>query len=93
MREFVSLLRSALPDLCFTMEHVLSDRDCVVVRWKMSGTLTGSLFDFPPSGKTGIVTGITIHRFMNGKAIEAWEEADMLGAFDQFGVLPSHTEF
>lgn len=89
LREFVTLIRTALPDAYFTIEDVLSDNDRVAVRWTMTGTLNGPLFGFPPNGKSGKVTGITIHRFLEGKAIEAWEEADMLGAFDQFGILPS----
>ena len=93
IREFVCMLRAAIPDIHFDVLDEIASQDRVVTRWKMQGTLLGSLFGFQPTGKIGFVTGITIHRVVNGKVMEAWEEADMLGAFDQFGIIPAIEDF
>jgi predicted ester cyclase len=37
----------------------------------------------PASGKTVHVTGITIMRIANGKAVEGWQNWDMLGMMQQ----------
>lgn len=89
IKTFVIMLKQAIPDAVFVIEDEIAVDDKVVIRWSMTGTLEGPLFGFPPTGKKGHVTGITIHRFGNGKTIESWEEADIIGAFDQFlGILP-----
>jgi predicted ester cyclase len=31
---------------------------------------------------------ITIYRIVNGKIVEVWEEADILGMMQQLGVIP-----
>jgi predicted ester cyclase len=93
IREFVCMLRAAIPDMHFLVQDEIVSGDRVVTRWEMRGTLLGPLFGFQPTGKIGYVTGITIHRVVNGKVVEAWEEADMLGAFDQFGIIPGIDDF
>jgi steroid delta-isomerase-like uncharacterized protein len=88
IRETVRTLRDAVPDVRFEILDAVSSGDKVVTRWKMTGTMTGSMYGFPPTGIFGHVTGITIHRIHNGRVAEAWEEADMLGAFNNFGIMP-----
>jgi predicted ester cyclase len=90
--EFVTMLRAAIPDIHFEILDEIASGDKVVTRWRLRGTLLGPLFGFQATGKTGTATGITIHRVAEGKVIETWEEADMLGAFDQFGIIPAVNE-
>lgn len=92
MRRFVTALLHAFPDIHFEILDELAEADRVITRWIMSATLRGELFGFPPTGKAGVLTGITIHRIGDGKLAEAWEEADMLGAFAQFGITSTSTE-
>jgi predicted ester cyclase len=89
VKRFLSDLLSAMPDLRFEVQDQIAERDLVVTRWRLSGTMKGSLFGFPPTGKSGTITGININRIRDGKAIEAWIELDMLGAMHQFGIIPS----
>jgi predicted ester cyclase len=42
----------------------------------------------PPTGKVVTATAILISRFAGGKCVEDWEEADMLGLFQQLGAIP-----
>jgi predicted ester cyclase len=42
-----------------------------------------------PTGKRSTVTGISIERYKDGKAAEAWNNWDTLGMLQQLGVVPT----
>ena len=80
---------AAFPDLRYTVDDVISEGDQVMSRWTARGTHTGQLMDIPPTGKPVTINGISVDRVVNGKMVEGWTEFDMLGMFQQLGVLPS----
>jgi predicted ester cyclase len=41
-----------------------------------------------PTGNRVRVTGIDIDRLVEGKIVEHWSEADLLGMMQQLGVIP-----
>jgi len=43
----------------------------------------------PPSGKRVTITGISITRIANGKAVEDWVNFDTLGMLQQIGAIPT----
>jgi steroid delta-isomerase-like uncharacterized protein len=88
MRQLVNLYRSAFPDLHFTIEDQVAEGDTVVSRWIASGTHKGELMGIPPTGRQASVTGITIHRMVNGKIVEDWVNFDTLGMMQQLGIIP-----
>jgi hypothetical protein len=47
----------------------------------------GEFQGIPPTGKELSVTGTDIYRIVDGKIVEPWVEADMLGLMQQLGVL------
>jgi predicted ester cyclase len=61
----------------------------VATRFTLRGTHQGPFFGIPPTGKQVHVTGITIHRIVNGKIVEQRVEMDMLGLMQQLGVIPA----
>jgi predicted ester cyclase len=71
-----------------TVEDYLAEGDTVVSRWTGRGTHTGDLMGIAPTGEQVTVTGISIQRIANGKIVEAWSTYDMLGMFQQLGVVP-----
>ena len=81
--------RSAFPDLHFTIEDIIGEGDTVAVRQTGRGTHQGELFGIPPTGKQLTVTGMTCHKFVNGKPVENWVNADNLGMLQQLGVIPA----
>jgi steroid delta-isomerase-like uncharacterized protein len=87
-RQFVEIYLAAFPDLHFTIQDQFADGDKVATRWTGSGTQTGALMGIAPTGKRSTVTGITIDRYQNGKAVESWVNYDALGMFQQLGVIP-----
>lgn len=88
-KQFIKMFRTAFPDLRFTVDDVIAEGDKVVVRWTSTGTHKGQLMNFPPSGKKGTVTGMSIMRFdTKGKSLETWHQFDELGMLQQIGVMP-----
>ena len=68
---------------------MIAEGDKVVTRISAYGTQTGELFGIPPTGKQGSMSGIAIHRVVNGKIVEHWSEVDNLGVMQQLGVVPT----
>ena len=87
-KQFLMMLRSAFPDLSFTIEDQLSEGDRVITRWSARATHLGEFFGIPPSGKTGAMTGINIDRVEGGKVAECWSNSDDLGLLRQIGAIP-----
>jgi hypothetical protein len=52
VRQMVSYLRAAFPDLHFVLEDLLSDADRVAVRWTATGTQTGPFSSCSPPADT-----------------------------------------
>src|SRR5215208_6449007 len=92
LKQFVSMIRSALPDLRITLEEDIAEGDKVVSRWGAQGTHQGELMGIAPTGNEIAITGITIHRIEDGKIVEEWENWDALGLMQQIGAVPSPEE-
>ena len=89
LKQFVSMIRSALPNLHITLEDDVAEGEKVVSRWRAQGTHQGELMGIAPTGNEVRVTGITIHRIEDGKIVEEWENFDALGMMQQIGAIPS----
>src|SRR5215210_3208644 len=83
LKQFVSMIRSGLPDLRITLEDDIAEGDKVVSRWRAQGTQQGELMGIAPTGNEVAITGITIHRIEDGKIVEEWENWDALGLMQQ----------
>ena len=88
-KQFYATYRTAFPDIHFTIEDQIAEGETVVTRWTGTGTQHGSLMGIPPSGKRVSITGITISRYVNGKAVESWGSYDTLGMLQQIGAIPT----
>ena len=89
----IGMYRIAFPDSHVTYDDITGLGDKVVGRWSAAGTHTGKLPGIEqPTGKKINISGITIYRFSDGKIIEAWEQLDLLGMWQQLGVIkmPGH---
>jgi steroid delta-isomerase-like uncharacterized protein len=87
-KQFVEIYLAAFPDIHFTINDQFADGDMVATRWTGDGTHKGALMGIPATNKRAAVTGITIDRYQNGKAVESWTNYDTLGMFQQLGVVP-----
>ena len=89
LKQFISGLRSAFPDLRYDVEDEVAQGGKVALRVRASGTHRGELFGIPPSGKR--ITWMEIHmsRLADGMIAEHWVESDQLGLLRQMGAIPA----
>jgi steroid delta-isomerase-like uncharacterized protein len=81
-------LRTAFPDIHYTVEDLVAENDKVAVRWHWSGTHQAPFRAFPASHHKVTSTGAGIFRFRDGKIVAATLETDRLGFLQQVGVVP-----
>jgi predicted ester cyclase len=79
-RKLVAALRSAFPDLNFTLEDELAEGNKVATRWVMRGTQGTTKLD---------VSGMDIFLIENGKIREIWVNMDSLAQARQMGTVPA----
>jgi predicted ester cyclase len=91
-RRAIGMYRSAFPDSHVTYDEMIVAGDTVIGRWSATATHTGPLPGLEPTGTPIRISGITIYRFDDGQVVEAWEQLDMLGMWQQLGVFapPGH---
>jgi predicted ester cyclase len=87
-KQFYGWLRSAFPDLRYTVDDVIAEGDRVVVRWTWSCTHKGEFMGIAPTGKQASVTGMAIYRVASGKCVERWVELGLLTLVQQLGAAP-----
>ncbi len=84
----VGALRTAFPDLHYTIEDVIVGKDAVAVRATMTGTHRGDFFGVPPTGRAVKVSQMTIERFRDGRIVAHHRLTDDLSLMKQLGLLP-----
>jgi steroid delta-isomerase-like uncharacterized protein len=89
VKQFYQGLWQAFPDSRLTVEDLIAKDDKVVCRFVMSATHQGEFFGVPATGKPIRLPGITILRFVDGKCVERWSQADFLGVLQQIGAIPA----
>jgi steroid delta-isomerase-like uncharacterized protein len=89
-RGIVVGLRTAFPDIHYTIDEVVAEDDRVAVRWHWTGTHRAPFRAYPATGKAMTNTGTGIFRFRDGKIISAALETDRLGFLQQVGALPEN---
>ena len=75
----------AFPDLTFINEDTIVKGDKAVLRYTFRGTHEGEVEGIPATGKVIEFEGIEIVRIENGKIAESWENANILGFYQQLG--------
>ncbi len=88
-RQLIAMYRNAFPDLQITVEDQISEGDQVVNRIQVVGTHQGEFMGIAPTGRQFTITGIDWLRIADGKFVEHWAQADMLGLLQQLGAIPA----
>jgi predicted ester cyclase len=86
-KQFVTGFQAAIPGQ-FTIEDLIAEGDKVGARYTYRGTNQGQWRGVPPTGKAVTFTGTITYRIVDGKAVEAWQNADNLSVLRQLGILP-----
>jgi len=85
---WIATNRTAFPDFHVEVHDMITEGDEVACRWTITGTHKGNFSGVPPTGVQVTVTGMNIHRLVDGKIVEAWWSYDMLGLMQQLGAIP-----
>jgi predicted ester cyclase len=73
VRSFIEQIRTAYPDLDITIEEPeTAENGDVVTRWKGTGTHTGGIEDFEPTGASIEWWGQSVSRLSGGKIVAMW---------------------
>ena len=84
-KQFVTMFRTAFPDLKFTIEDQIAEGDMVVTRWTARGTHAGEFQGIPATGRAVRVAGTDIDRIVDGKTVDCWVHMDQFGLMQQLG--------
>jgi predicted ester cyclase len=76
MKQALTYYRSAFPALEATIDDIFAAGDRVALRWSSRGTHLGEWLGVPPTGQHGTMSGITIYRIAEGKAVEGWNSIE-----------------
>lgn len=92
LKQVISALRTAFPDLHFEIHDILAEGEIVAFRSTMTGTQAGSLrlgpAQIPPTGRHVTVAHMHFVRLVDGKGQELWHVWDVAGMLRQLGVTP-----
>ncbi|MBI3241882.1 MAG: ester cyclase [Chloroflexi bacterium] len=79
---------TAFPDSRMPYEAIIVDGDLVAIQHSFRGTHQAEFQGVPASGKPVVVHAIVMLKVQNGKVVEAWLNADILGLLTQIGAIP-----
>jgi steroid delta-isomerase-like uncharacterized protein len=85
----MSAFHDGFPDLNVTVDDLFGEGDKVVCRWTVRGRQERTFMGIPSSGRTIVVSAISVHRLADGRITESWVNFDALGMMQQLGVVPT----
>jgi steroid delta-isomerase-like uncharacterized protein len=86
--QILGMMRSAFPDINWTLQETITEGDKIVARFETRGTHDGPFMGVPPTGKKICMTALNIYRFENGKIVEERGQPDIFGLMVQIGAVP-----
>ena len=92
LKRHITMCRTAFPDLRFSLDDMIAERDEVVVHWTAHGTQEGPFLGVAATRKIASVTGTSIYRLKNQKVVEQFADWNLLTLLEQLGAAPKvHT--
>ena len=87
-KEFIRIDRGAVPDQKLELKMLIAEGDLVAFWATYTGTQTGQMGPFPPTGKSAKLDFSGVHRLENGKVVETWVTWDNITILSQLGHFP-----
>jgi len=93
LKDIVTKMRAAFPDLRFEVHHILAEGDMVATRSTMTGTHegrfeVGPFRDIPPTGARVEVPHMHFFQWVDGKNTDLWHVFDTPTLMRQLGTPP-----
>jgi steroid delta-isomerase-like uncharacterized protein len=85
--QILGMMRSAYPDIQWTLNDTVIEDDRVVAQFTLRGTHEGEFFGVPASGKKIQARAMNIYRFADGMIIEETGLPDLFGIMLQIGAV------
>jgi steroid delta-isomerase-like uncharacterized protein len=92
LRRHIETCRTGFPDLKFSIDDTIAERDEVVVHWTARGTHKGSFLGMPATNKKAAVTGTSIYRLEGSKIVESWANWNLMSMMEQLGISSAPQE-
>jgi len=87
LKLYVSIYRTAFPDIQDAVEDIVAEGDKVVVRWTSGGIHQGEFMGVAPTGRHVTFTGMRLFRIAENKIVESWVNIDERGLQEQLGAV------
>jgi steroid delta-isomerase-like uncharacterized protein len=93
IRNHIEACRRAFPDLHFTIDDTIAERNEVVHHWTAQGTHKGPFLGMQPTNRRVTVNGTSIYRLEGSKIAEGYANWNLATMMAQLGVveLPKET--
>ena len=85
LKSSAKALRTAFPDIRYTIEDSIAYGDQIVHRLSATGTMTGEFMGVPPTGKRATIRVMDFVRYEDGRIAEHWNVVDVAGLMAQLG--------
>jgi steroid delta-isomerase-like uncharacterized protein len=89
LKDILRAMRAGFPDIVFSIQEQVAERDKVASRFEWHGTHRGEFLGIPATDRTVRVWGIVIDRLEDGRIKDTRIIMDTFGLLGQLGVLPS----
>ena len=89
VREFLTRLYAAIPDLQFTVEYKIARGDNVSEQWTVAGTHLGTFMGIPATGRRVEIRAISMVTMRDGKFLRDEFYWDTGAVMRQMGLMPS----
>lgn len=86
VREKIAMFQTAFSEATGTTEDIVAEGDRVADRHRFRAIHDGEFMEIEATGNEIDIEGMAIHRFEDGKIVETWVQADMMGLMNQLGV-------
>ena len=86
IKTHIETCRRGFPDLKFTIDDTIAERNEVVVQWTGRGTHTGPFLGMQPTNRKATVSGTSIYRIEGSRIAEAWANWNLMSMMEQLGV-------
>jgi len=87
-KEFIRMDRMSIPDQKLSVKMLVAEGNLVAFWATYTGTQTGQMGPFPPTGKSAELDFSGVHRLENGKVVETWVTWDNITILSQLGHFP-----
>lgn len=90
-KAFSAAFYAAIPDLKHEIREVIAEGEVAAVRFRLTGTNSGSFIGKPPSGARIDAGAVAFLQIASGRVTEMRAEFDQFGLMRQIGALPTES--